>query len=254
MGAILDNLLEDRRLDVGQRYLDGTLALVVVVVILLVPQRGHDEIGKLSNLDRDGEPVLLSADLCTEGKEVLARLDRGLLSAPLSPIRPTALLVSVVAWRGEGDSLLTRMTFPALSSPTPSMVWRVESWWSLGMCRSSLFCPLTEDIDAEVFQSSNTSVRSSAVTFELAGCLASVVWGPLALQAGEGPWPIVSNFGGTRHHSGTPGKNRDSQKSKRQRRSRAGRLGGARNATTTAIPEPGSQTRRVHLQYGRGRE
>ena len=55
------------------------------------------------------------------------------------------------------------------------------------MCRSSLFCPLTEDIDAEVFLSSNTSVRSSAVTFELAGCLASVVWGPLALQAGEGP-------------------------------------------------------------------
>ena len=89
MGAILDNLLEDGRLDVGQRYLDGTLALVVV--ILLVPQRGHDEVGKLGNLDRDGEPVLFSADLCTaEDRGELARFDR-----VLAPIRP--LWISVVA-------------------------------------------------------------------------------------------------------------------------------------------------------------
>lgn len=65
MGAVLDNLLEDGRLDVGQRYLDGILA--VVVVVLLITQRGHDEVGKLGNLDRDGEPLLFPADLCEGG-------------------------------------------------------------------------------------------------------------------------------------------------------------------------------------------
>ena len=117
MGAILDNLLEDGRLDVGQRYLDGTLALVVV--ILLVPQRGHDEVGKLGNLDRDGEPVLFSADLCTaEDRGELARFDR-----VLAPIRPVWISVVAVARSTRGWTVwLTRMTFPALSSPPLSMV------------------------------------------------------------------------------------------------------------------------------------